>query len=377
MKFLFVVQGEGRGHLTQSLALRKMLVKNGHEVVAVLVGKSNHRELPSFFFKNIEAPVYRFDSPNFLPTAHNKKTNIWISIVYNVLKIPYYIRSVYFIKNKIKETNADVVVNFYDLMAGLAYAVFPPQIPSVSVAHQYLFLHPEYRFPDESRAQLRMLKFFTRVTCIKSARLFALSIQKKENIQGSPIVVVPPLLRDEIFELTPENGDYLHGYILNSNYADEIIEYQKQHPDVYMHFFWDKKDVPEEMIVNDHLTFHKLNDKLFLKYMSGCKGYATTAGFESVCEAMYFGKPVLMVPTHIEQSCNAYESAQAGVGIVSDYFDLDALIDYVREYKRNMDFYYWMQQSEQHWMREFNFQKEELLKQRLSYKFIFGYRQGR
>jgi uncharacterized protein (TIGR00661 family) len=372
MKFLFVVQGEGRGHLTQSLALRKMLVKNGHEIVAVLVGKSNYRELPSFFFKNINAPVYRFDSPNFLPTARNKKTNIWISIGYNVLKVPYYIRSISFIRNKIKETHADVVINFYDLMLGLTYALFPLKTPSISVAHQYLFLHPEYRFPNESKAELKMLKFFTRITCIKSSKLFALSVREKENVQASRIVVVPPLLRDEIFEYMPEKGDYLHGYMLNANYADEIIEYQKQHPDINMHFFWDKKDVPEELVVNDRLTFHRLNDKLFLQYMSGCKGYATTAGFESVCEAMYLGKPVLMVPTHIEQSCNAYESALAGVGIVSDHFDLDALIAYIPKYKENTEFQAWMQQSEQHWMKEFEFEKKELLKQRLSYKFIFG-----
>ena len=37
----------------------------------------------------------------------------------------------------------------------------------------------------------------------------------------------------------------------------------------------------------------------------GCKAYASTAGFESVCEAMYLGKPILMVPAHIEQDCNA------------------------------------------------------------------------
>ena len=49
-------------------------------------------------------------------------------------------------------------------------------------------------------------------------------------------------------------------------------------------------------------------ETLFLEYMAGCKGYATTAGFESVCEAMYLQKPVLMVPTHIKQECNALDA---------------------------------------------------------------------
>ena len=39
MKVLFIVQGEGRGHLTQAITLEEILRRNGHEVVEVLVGK--------------------------------------------------------------------------------------------------------------------------------------------------------------------------------------------------------------------------------------------------------------------------------------------------------------------------------------------------
>ena len=49
MKVLFIVQGEGRGHLTQAITLEEILRRNGHEVVEVLVGKSNTRRLPGFF----------------------------------------------------------------------------------------------------------------------------------------------------------------------------------------------------------------------------------------------------------------------------------------------------------------------------------------
>ena len=49
MKFLFIVQGEGRGHFTQAITLEDMLLRNGHEVVEVLVGKSSSRTLPGFF----------------------------------------------------------------------------------------------------------------------------------------------------------------------------------------------------------------------------------------------------------------------------------------------------------------------------------------
>ena len=36
------------------------------------------------------------------------------------------------------------------------------------------------------------------------------------------IVVVPPLLRQEVLDAVPSNGSYLHGYLLNSGFSEEI-----------------------------------------------------------------------------------------------------------------------------------------------------------
>ena len=88
MKFLFIVQGEGRGHLTQAITLEEILRRNGHEVVEVLVGKSSSRRLPGFFNRNINAPVKRFVSPNFLPTPANKRVSLMRSVAYNLVKLP-------------------------------------------------------------------------------------------------------------------------------------------------------------------------------------------------------------------------------------------------------------------------------------------------
>ena len=49
MKFLFIVQGEGRGHLTQAITLEEMLLRNGHEVVEVLVGESSSLSVARVF----------------------------------------------------------------------------------------------------------------------------------------------------------------------------------------------------------------------------------------------------------------------------------------------------------------------------------------
>ena len=353
MRILFVIQGEGRGHLTQALSLRQKLVGEGHEVVGVLVGKSPARRLPAFFLDKIGVPVYPFESPNFLPTAKNKQVNLAASIVYNLARLPKYLLSVRFINRMIRETEADVVVNFYELLTGFTYFLFRPKALMICIAHQYLFLHPDFKFPDENRLELAMLRFFTRLTAIGAAKKLALSFRKMREYGPEGLIVVPPLLRHEVLDIKPKQGEYLFGYLLNSGFSEEIIDWHRAHPEQELHFFWDRKTETAEFKVDERLSFHQLDDLLFLYYMSGAKAYATTAGFESVCEAMYLGKPILMVPTHIEQACNAYDAALSGAGIVADCFDLDRLSELSKNYSGNMAFCHWVKQADWLILREF------------------------
>lgn len=353
MKILFIIQGEGRGHLTQALSLRRKLADEGHQVVGVLVGKSPARHLPDFFSDKINAPIYTFESPNFLPSAKNKQVNLGRSVAYNLCRLHKYVTSISYINRMIKETQADVVVNFYELLTGLTYLFCRPRAIMVCIAHQYLFLHPDYTFPKLNSVSLASLKFFTRITAIGSTKKLALSFRKMREVPTKRIIVVPPLLRKEVLEMKPVRGDYLHGYLLNSGFSEEIRMWHNTHPSVNLHIFWDKKNVRQEVKVDNHLSFHQLNDTLFVHYMAGAKAFATTAGFESVCEAMYLGKPVLMVPTHIEQACNAYDASLSGAGAVAGRFDLDALLELSETHQPNISFNYWVKQADWLILREF------------------------
>ena len=94
MRFLFIIQGEGRGHFTQALALQQILQQKGDTLCAVLVGKSSHRQLPAFFTTKIDAPVYTFESPNFLPTPQNKRPPLLKSLFFNLGKLPEFQKSI-------------------------------------------------------------------------------------------------------------------------------------------------------------------------------------------------------------------------------------------------------------------------------------------
>jgi hypothetical protein len=76
---------------------------------------------------------------------------------------------------------------------------------------------------------------------------------------------------------------------------------------VPLRFFWDKKDADDVTVIDENLMLYRINDDLFLKSMAGCMAYATTSGFESICEALYT-ETDLMIPVHVEQEFNAYDA---------------------------------------------------------------------
>ena len=345
MRFLFVVQGEGRGHLTQALAMERLLTQAGHEVVEMLVGKSNSRQLPGFFNRNVRAAVSRFDSPNFLPSATTGRANLTKSITYNMTCLTAYWHSIRFIREKIEHSGADAVINFYELLVGMTYALHRIRIPQICIGHQYLFLHHDFKTPFQQHVDMQLLRLFTRMTAWGAARKLALSFHTLPADREEKIVVVPPLLRREVLSQKAVPGDYVHGYMLNPGFVEQVKAWHARHLEVSLRFFWDKSNAPAVKRVDDTLTLYQIDDVEFLKQMRGCGAYATTAGFESICEAMYWGKPILMVPAHIEQECNAWDAARNGAGIISDDFNLDRLLDFARDYRPDKAFQAWVQSA--------------------------------
>jgi hypothetical protein len=225
----------------------------------------------------------------------------------------------------IEKNQPDVVLNFYEPLGGLYSLFFRPKAAFWTIGHQYLEAHPDFVFAPGRRLEKFLFRMHTRLTAIGAEERLALSFLPKENQAG--IRVVPPLLRNEVKELKVSRGDFYLAYMVNPGYAEEVFAFAKGHPEVQIRTYWDKKGAQEVEFPLPNLSFHKVNDQGFLEAMAACKGLLCTAGFESVCEAMYLGKPVLMVPVagQYEQACNALDGEQSGAGKKADFFDFSLL----------------------------------------------------
>jgi uncharacterized protein (TIGR00661 family) len=326
LRVVFFVQGEGRGHMTQSLAVKRLLEEAGHVVVGVFMGENPQRPIPAFVREALGDILVTYPAPAFVVDAKGKGVRPWATVLQTFRRIPLYWQTAGLIHQRMQSLAPGLIINFYDLLGGLYKSLYRPPAPVVAVAHQFLFFHPDFPVVRDRFWELLGVKWNTAFTALGASLRLALSFTPLPELPERGIRVVPPLLREAVLTAVPTPGDHILAYVLNPGYADELDQWHRDAPGVELHCFWDRTDVPDILTPRPGLILHRLDGKVFLDLLASCRGFISTAGFESVCEAAFLGKPVMVVPTgnHLEQRCNALDAQRAGIATWQDRFDLSA-----------------------------------------------------
>jgi uncharacterized protein (TIGR00661 family) len=333
-KVLFTIQGDGRGHMTQALAVQKILLDAGHTVPAILLGRQPDQQVPDFFLNKAAAPIVRYDSFAFVADKENKTISLSATALQNFRNARLFVRSLGIIRQALRQYRPDVVLNYFEPLVGIYYLLFRPHVPLACLANQYLFLHPNCPFPPGRRLERFFVQMWARVTSFRARRLLALSLQPRAD--ASRVTVIPPLLRPEVLARQAQGREpFLLIYLLKSGLRDEIISWHQKHLEVELHCFTDLPQADETVAHDGTLFFHRISETVFLDLMTSCNGIVATAGYQTLCEAMYFGKPILAVPVgnHFEQFCNAFECQAIGAGLGAERFDLSAFLEYLPKHK--------------------------------------------
>jgi len=312
---LFIVQGEGRGHLSQSVALKEYLEESGHTVEAVFAGCNNRRPLPGYYHEVFREKLNCFSSPFFLRTPNKKGIYVGRTILFNLFRSIRYLLEAERIRREIIRLDPDVVFNFYDVVGAMALRKTGPGIQRISIGHHF-FLHLDgYRCSVNKPLHERLLKIHTRMIMKYSDQVLALSFREVPG--NEQIRVVPPLVRKQIRKIRNEAGSRYLVYLLNEGFVSDLIHLAREDPGFKVDLF---SDLPEDTPVPAGIRLHKLDDKTFMEKMAGCRGLITTAGFDSVAEAAYVGAPLAVVPVrnHFEQQCNSKDVERSGLGVASD-----------------------------------------------------------
>ncbi|MFO8233203.1 MAG: glycosyltransferase family protein [Longimonas sp.] len=342
MRCFFTIQGEGRGHLTQALALQDILQTAGHDVVGAAVGRPEQGTWPDFFVDAIAGPLTPLRSVSIAtdPVTHAVRPAV---TAWRAMRRAFFdSRPLNTLQAALDRANPDVIINFFEPMMAMLAHKRGVSIPTVAIAHQYMFLHPGYRFPPGHWKWRTLTRWATYSTCWGADTCIALSLYPAPSTSSGwqlaqkRITVMPPLLRSRVRKqaLSRTRKPYLQVYLLNESYANQLVRWHRAHPHVPLRCFWGRQGVHTPEQVDDTLTIYPLSASRFIRSMTQARGLACTAGFESIAEALYMGTPVQAVPVpgHYEQLCNAYDTVRAGAGIRSSQFTPNALLDFLPHY---------------------------------------------
>src|SRR5690349_9515869 len=234
IKVMFTVQGEGRGHMTQAIAMQEMLQRHGHHVAAVLVGSNANRSLPAFFEEAFAGRVRPIASPGFA-VAKGRGVSLLRSGAGVLAKSPSFKQSLSTIHETVTAVEPDLIVNFLEPLLGMYNAIRRHPVPVLVVGHQYMLEHPAF-VPDRKWSLDRLgMAAYVRLTGTRSSRL-ALSFYTAADLPNQRLYICPPILRRQLFEQHADSFDgHLLVYVLNHGYADEIAQWHAKHPEIPIH----------------------------------------------------------------------------------------------------------------------------------------------
>ena len=332
MTYIFIIQGEGRGHMTQAISLAQALGERGHSVLNVLIGTSPQREIPSFLKDFFGNRLEIFRSPNFIRIKDKKGIHIGFSFLYNFMRIPLYLYEIIRLSGFLRRSQADRIINFYDAIGGMAYKFSFCNKSAYVISHHYFLQHPDFHPPGKAGIQGQLLKFYSYLCALGAESKIALSFTESQDIPGKKLIIVPPLLRIELYKIEVKNESFCLVYLLNPGMISEIEKWCISNPEEAVWIFTDSNNIKKSTLQN--LNMQSLAGEAFINALAGCKSLVCTSGFETVAESAYLGKKVLLIPSknHFEQLCNALDAERAGLAVKSEFFDPGLLTGEVQKY---------------------------------------------
>ncbi len=314
MKFIFIIQGEGKGHHMQSVAFREILEEEGHEIIRIFFGRSLKNLISSEDNTIHSWNSDFFISPYFISTKKHQGIDLGITFLINLLLIPLYLIEILRLGMKIRNSKPDIIINFYDIIGGIACLFAGSSIRKYVISHHFFFSHPDFKWPRDRRIERILLLIHSSITAFSAQKKLAISFSPSQDIPEKKIFITPPLIRKKILKADPSDEGHIHIYTLYPGYYFELEEWCKNHPEIHVRMFSHFNKVPATKLSN--LQYFSFNTDTFLDSLITCSRTVCTAGFETLAEASFLGKHLEVVPTknHFEQYCNAIDLERSRLG---------------------------------------------------------------
>jgi uncharacterized protein (TIGR00661 family) len=339
-KLMLSLSGEGRGHATRIRALVEHF-KRDH-VVSILA--------PGDALTFLE-PLYRGSDVSVIPIPglrfhYNgaRQLDGWRTAAGAIQYLRGFRPLLANLDRLIAEKQPDLVIT--DFEPALPRAALQRRTPFLSVSHQHFLLTYDL---SSLPAWLRFHAFY--MGCIVRAYHSGQRHSVVSSFFAPPlkrscanVTQVGVMLRPAIRHATPQPGRHLVAYLRRFAGPHVLEALASSGRPVRVYGLGDQPS-------RGRLSFHAIDEERFAADLAGCAALIATAGNQLVGEALYLGKPCLVMPEsrNFEQYINAHFLAASGAGA---WVGLENLtVFHLRAFLRRLDqFNTRLERFDRHWL---------------------------
>jgi uncharacterized protein (TIGR00661 family) len=301
VRIVYGVQSTGKGHLSRLLGLLPLFQRDGHELLVLVTGRWNP---PAYFLDALAGT--RFRRFPGLPMVADGVGGISKrgTVKAFATRLPGLFNSFRKAHRWISAFDPDLIVSDFDPVTGSPFVA--PGVFKVGIGNYFTPARPGIEHPPG----LRRDRFNVRVV----EKLVSSGLDARVGCHFYPLddECLPPILRPETLTMKPEDADHIVVYHAFPGLIPPVLTYAEQHPGTPI-ILYGYETRPRGLPDNVRL---QMDADRFLGDLASCKAFVGTAGFQSVAEAFYFGKKIVVQPIegHYEQKWNAMQLELHGMG---------------------------------------------------------------
>lgn len=305
MRVLYGVVGEGMGHATRSRVVLEQLVASGHEVEIMTSGRAK-----DFLAKHFEG-VNRIHGLHFVTEDNRVRLGrtLWSNVLAGTAGLPRNIEA-YF--ELLAEFRPEVVISDFESWTYLYAKVH--RLPVFSIDNMQIInrcTHPPEVLAGEM-ANFEIARAFVK-SKLPFCDHYLITTFFRPEIRKERTSLHPPILRPEILATTPRTGEHLLVY--QTAEGHDTLARVLQGIDIECRVYGMHRGLTEER-VEGNLRHRPFSEAGFIEDLATSRAVIAGGGFTVMGEAVYFHKPMLVVPlqNQFEQTLNARWLAHLGYG---------------------------------------------------------------
>jgi len=293
---LYGVNGEGAGHSTRAKEVLTHLVAQGHTVHVASFDRG---------LQNLKGDFDVTEIYGFRFAYVNNRVRYKRTIAKNLVTVPHAAKSLSQLNDLVDDAKINLVItDFEPLTCHIGHKC---KLPVISIDNQHCLTNAVISYPRQYRRDAAAAKIVTKLMTPRAKAYLVISFFTAP-IRKRNTFLFPPLLREEILQAKPTEGEHVLVYVTSP--APALAKLLSSVRCRFIAYGFGREGV------EGNITYKKPSLTGFFSDLVSARAVIANSGFSLVTESLHLGKPYLAVPVshQFEQIFNAYWLEKSGYG---------------------------------------------------------------